>query len=406
MPDPTAAFADYEREATAALAAAASPEDLEAARIEFLGKKQGRLRDLQKSLGSVPKEDKPAVGKAFNEVKTRVQAALDARQAELESGSAGPAADALDVTLPGRPPHAVGAVHPLTRTIAEFKGILGRLGFTAVDGPEVEDERHNFNALNIPDDHPARDPLENFYLSAASVGKGDGPLLLRSQTSTVQIRVMEHTLPPVRVISIGRVYRPDTIDATHHCQFHQMEGLMVGEGVTMAHLKTVLTLFCRAYLGEGTKVRFRPSFFPFTEPSVEADALWHGAGTGDGGAGGPLAGTGRGRDGRPERLGGRRLRPRAGQRLRVRLRHGALLHDAARHQRYPSADRKRCPVPTAVRVNPVGSAVRTVRERMTPRGGPRSGPYAFSRSATFNSPSQNLQQTSCPRYRVPTRISC
>ena len=283
MPDPTAAFAEYEREATHALAAAATPADLEAARVEFLGKKQGRLRDLQKSLGSVPKAEKPAVGKAFNEVKTRVQAALEARQTELEAATAGPIADALDVTLPGRPPHAVGAVHPLTRTIAEFKGILGRLGFAAVDGPEVEDERHNFNALNIPDDHPARDPLENFYLSAASVGKGAGPLLLRSQTSTVQIRVMERTPPPVRVISIGRVYRPDTIDATHHCQFHQMEGLMVGEGVTMAHLKTVLTLFCRAYLGEGTKVRFRPSFFPFTEPSVEADALWHGAGTGDGG---------------------------------------------------------------------------------------------------------------------------
>ena len=177
----------------------------------------------------MPKEDKPAVGKAFNEVKTRVQAALDARQAELAAADAGPAADALDVTLPGRPPHVLGAVHPLTRTIADFKGILGRLGFTAVDGPEVEDERHNFNALNIPDDHPARDPLENFYLSAAAVGKngaagGDPPLLLRSQTSTVQIRVMENAPPPVRVISIGRVYRPDTIDATHHCQFHQMEG--------------------------------------------------------------------------------------------------------------------------------------------------------------------------------------
>ncbi|MEM9701645.1 MAG: phenylalanine--tRNA ligase subunit alpha [Planctomycetota bacterium] len=287
MSDPTQAFADYEREALAALAAASSAADLEAARIEFLGKKQGRLRDLQKSLGAVPKEDKPAVGKAFNEVKTRVQAALDARQTELESGGTS-AAEALDVTLPGRAPHVVGAVHPLTRTIAEFKTILGRLGFAAVDGPEVEDERHNFNALNIPDDHPARDPLENFYLSAASVGKGSGqgdpPLLLRSQTSTVQIRVMEQTPPPVRVISIGRVYRPYTIDATHHCQFHQMEGLMVGEGVTMAHLKTVLTLFCRAYLGEHTRVRFRPSFFPFTEPSVEADALWHGAGTGDGGA--------------------------------------------------------------------------------------------------------------------------
>ena len=285
MSDPTADFAAYEAEALAAIGGAADVAALEAARVAFLGKKQGRLRDLQKSLGSVPKENKPAVGKAFNEVKTRVQAALDARKAELESADAGPAADALDVTLPGRPPHALGAVHPLTRTIAEFKEILGRLGFAAVGGPEVEDERHNFNALNIPPDHPARDPLENFYLSAASVGKDAGPLLLRSQTSTVQVRVMERTPPPVRVISIGRVYRPDTIDATHHCQFHQMEGLMVGEGVTMAHLKTVLTQFCRAYLGEDTKVRFRPSFFPFTEPSVEADALWHGSGTGASGAG-------------------------------------------------------------------------------------------------------------------------
>ena len=285
MSDPTQQFAAYETAALAAIGGAADADALEAARVEFLGKKQGRLRDLQKSLGSVPKEDKPAVGKAFNEVKTRVQAALEARQGELESATAGPVVDAFDVTLPGRPPHALGAVHPLTRTIADFKGILGRLGFQAVDGPEVEDERHNFAALNIPDDHPARDPLENFYLSAASVGKGAGPLLLRSQTSTVQIRVMERTPPPVRVISIGRVYRPDTVDATHHCQFHQMEGLMIGEGVTMAHLKTVLTQFCRAYLGADTKVRFRPSFFPFTEPSVEADALWHGAGTGAAAAG-------------------------------------------------------------------------------------------------------------------------
>ena len=285
MSDPQQQFAEYEREAVAAIGGAADVETLEAARVKYLGKKQGRLRDLQKLLGTVPKEERRAVGMAFNEVKTRVQAALDARKGELEAATAGPAADALDVTLPGRPPHALGAVHPLTRTIAEFKGILGRLGFAAVDGPEVEDERHNFNALNIPADHPARDPLENFYLSAASVGKDAGPLLLRSQTSTVQIRVMEKNPPPVRVISIGRVYRPDTIDATHHCQFHQMEGLMIGEGVNMAHLKTVLTFFCRAYLGEGTKVRFRPSFFPFTEPSVEADALWHGAGTGAAGGG-------------------------------------------------------------------------------------------------------------------------
>ena len=354
MSDPTAAFADYEREATHALAAAATAEDLEAARIEFLGKKQGRLRDLQKSLGSVPKKDKPAVGKAFNEVKTRVQAALDARQAELESGSAGPAAEALDVTLPGRSPHAIGAVHPLTRTIAEFKGILGRLGFTAVDGPEVEDERHNFNALNIPVDHPARDPLENFYLATAKVGSGGGSLLLRSQTSTVQIRVMERTPPPVRVISIGRVYRPDTIDATHHCQFHQMEGLMIGEGVTMAHLKTVLTLFLPLLSGRGDEGAV-PAELLSRSPSRASRPTPCGTA--------PAPATA-GRKGRWLELGGAgmvdpnvldrgRVRPGAGQRLRVRLRHGALLHDAARHQRHPPADRERHPVPPAVRVSPV-----------------------------------------------------
>src|SRR5262249_27711120 len=182
----------------------------------------------------------------------------------------------LDVTLPGVKPQ-LGRRHPLTQTILEFKDIMGRFGFTAADGPEIEDEYHNFEALNIPSDHPARDPLANFYMARAGVGMGwgvahamgeetarggqagaavaiggqggGGPRLLRSQTSTVQIRVMERTKPPVRIISVGRVYRPDTIDATHSCMFHQMEGLMVGDAVTMAELKTVLRLFARAYLG-------------------------------------------------------------------------------------------------------------------------------------------------------------
>jgi phenylalanyl-tRNA synthetase alpha chain len=161
------------------------------------------------------------------------------------------------------------------QTIDEFKDIMGRFGFTAADGPEIEDEYHNFEALNIPLDHPARDPLDNFYLAAAGLSGGGGPRLLRSQTSTVQIRVMEQQRPPVRIISVGRVYRPDTIDATHSCMFHQMEGLMVGDSVTMAELKTVLRLFARAYLGHDVHIRFRPSFFPFTEPSVEVDMSWN-----------------------------------------------------------------------------------------------------------------------------------
>jgi phenylalanyl-tRNA synthetase alpha chain len=198
--------------------------------------------------------------------------ALDERKRALDRPAA--TVGGLDVTLPGTAP-ALGRRHPLTQTILEFKDIMGRFGFTVADGPEIEDEYHNFEALNIPPDHPARDPLDNFYLAAAGVAAESGPRLLRSQTSTVQIRVMEQTRPPVRIISVGRVYRPDTIDATHSCMFHQMEGLMVGDAVTMAELKTVLRLFARAYLGHDVHIRFRPSFFPFTEPSVEVDMSWN-----------------------------------------------------------------------------------------------------------------------------------
>ena len=179
----------------------------------------------------------------------------------------------FDPSLPGPRPR-LGHLHPLTQTIEELKDIMGRLGFTVASGPEIEDERHNFEALNIPASHPARDPLENFYLTSAGVATGE-PLLLRSQTSTVQIRVMENTPPPVRVISLGRVYRPDTADATHYPMFHQIEGLLVDRQVTMADLKSVLRLFARSFLGGDVHIRFRPSFFPFTEPSVEVDMSWH-----------------------------------------------------------------------------------------------------------------------------------
>jgi phenylalanyl-tRNA synthetase alpha chain len=178
-------------------------------------------------------------------------------------------------------------LHPITQTIEELKDIMGRLGFSVADGPEIEDERHNFEALNIPHDHPARDPLENFYLHAAGAAAGpkDAPMLLRSQTSTVQIRVMENSRPPVRIIALGRVYRPDEVDRTHYPMFHQIEGLMVDRGVTMADLKSVLRLFASSYLGADVHIRFRPSFFPFTEPSVECDYYWNGGWTEFGGAG-------------------------------------------------------------------------------------------------------------------------
>lgn len=270
--DPLQAFAAYETDALAAIAAADDEAGLEAARIEFLGKKKGRLKDLQSSLGKATPEERPVLGKKFNEVKTRVEAALNERKAELTRPRQ--ALSAVDVTLPGIR-RTIGKKHPLTQTIDEFKELMGRLGFEVVHGPEIEDEKHNFVALNIPEDHPARDPLDNFYLAAASSAAGNsGPLLLRSQTSTVQIRVMEQRQPPLRIVSLGRVYRPDEIDATHSCMFHQMEGLMVAEDVTMAQLKSVLSIFARSYLGPGVEIRFRPSFFPFTEPSVEVDMRW------------------------------------------------------------------------------------------------------------------------------------
>lgn len=268
--DAKTAFNEYEQAAFKAIESVGGSEDLEAVRIEFLGKKKGRLRDLQALLGKADPAERPALGKLFNQVKTAVEAQLAQKQQEISRPKA--ALTGLDITLPGSPVH-IGRKHPLTQTIEEFKDLMGRFGFTVAEGPEMEDEHHNFVALNIPADHPARDPLENFYLATAENSAG-GPMLLRSQTSTVQIREMAKTKPPIRIVSLGRVYRPDTIDATHSCMFHQMEGLMVGESVTMAQLKTILHMFARAYLGHEVGLRFRPSFFPFTEPSVEVDMDW------------------------------------------------------------------------------------------------------------------------------------
>jgi phenylalanyl-tRNA synthetase alpha chain len=248
---------------------------LEAARVEFVGAKKGRLKALQKLMGQVDPAERPAAGKRFNEVKSQLDAAVIEVQTRLPAPAGGRRTaprQAFDPTLPGRRLR-LGRLHPITQTIEELKDIMGRLGFSVADGPEIEDEWHNFEALNIPLAHPARDPLDNFYLSVA--GASHGPLLLRSQTSTVQIRVMEQTAPPVRIISLGRVYRPDTADATHYPMFHQMEGLLVDQQVTMADLKSVLRLFAASYLGSDVHIRFRPSFFPFTEPSVEADFHWN-----------------------------------------------------------------------------------------------------------------------------------
>lgn len=260
-----AALDDLEASGLAAFEQASSVEAIEAARITFLGQRQGRLRSAQERLKSLPREAKRPYGQRFNAVKTALETAWESARARLERPEV--EADAIDVTLPGHRP-SFGHQHPLTQTALELIDLFGRFGFTVERGPEVEDIFHNFEALNIPLSHPARDPLDNFYLP--------GGRMLRSQTSTIQIRVMERQPPPVRIVAIGRVYRPDAVDATHSFMFHQIEGLMVDRGVTMADLKTVLRLFAQSYLGEDVQIRFRPSFFPFTEPSVEVDMLWHG----------------------------------------------------------------------------------------------------------------------------------
>jgi phenylalanyl-tRNA synthetase alpha chain len=291
------ALTDLEALTAAGLAAfesAASPPAVEAARVEYLGQKQGRLKSAQERLKTLDPAGKRTYGQRFNAVKTALEAACDAAKSRVERRAT--TDGDFDITLPGIRP-TLGHRHPLTQTADELIDLFGRFGFAVARGPEVEDVHHNFDALNIPPTHPARDPLDNFYLSVAGVSAPgnaasssspqagrDRPhtytepavAMLRSQTSTVQIRVMEAQPPPVRVIAIGRVYRPDTVDATHSFMFHQIEGLMVDRGVTMAHLKSVLRLFAHSYLGEDVKIRFRPSFFPFTEPSVEVDMLWHG----------------------------------------------------------------------------------------------------------------------------------
>jgi phenylalanyl-tRNA synthetase alpha chain len=254
-------------EASTAFEGAQELPVLEEARVEFLGAKNGRLKSVQKLMGSVAKEDKPQAGQKLNQVAGGGERLVD---------------PTFDPSLPGYA-RRLGRLHPISQTINELTNIMGRLGFSLAVGPEIEDEHHNFNALNIPNDHPARDPLENFYL-APEAGRMK-QLLLRSQTSTVQVRVMDKTPPPIRIISLGRVYRPDTADATHYPMFHQMEGLMVDQAVTMADLKSTLRMFATSYLGDEVSIRFRPSFFPFTEPSVEVDFYWNGQWMEFGGAG-------------------------------------------------------------------------------------------------------------------------
>lgn len=248
-----------ESEALAALDGLADAEALEKWRLAWIGPK-GRLKGLLGSMKDVAPADRPAVGKRMNEVKVALEGAFEQRKASLGSAKPQAAGPMLDVTEPALD-HTIGRTHVLTRTIDELIEVFARMGFTVATGPEVEDEYHNFIALNIPPDHPSRDPLDNFYI--------DGKHLLRTQTSTVQVRAMEQSKPPLRIVSCGRVYRPDEVDATHSFMFHQIEGLYVDRQVSMVDLKTTLLQFAHAYFGPEAEVKLVPSFFPFTEPSAE-----------------------------------------------------------------------------------------------------------------------------------------
>jgi phenylalanyl-tRNA synthetase alpha chain len=254
---------ELEQLALQEVAAAADPAALDAVRVRYLGKK-GSLTEQLKQLGKLPAAERPAAGQEINRIKQAVQASIEARNAALQSASfdARLASETIDVTLPGRGQHQ-GGLHPVTITMRRIEALFRPLGFTVAEGPEIEDDEHNFSALNIPDHHPARAMHDTFYF--------DTHTLLRTHTSPVQVRVMETSDPPLRIIAPGRVYRCDS-DLTHTPMFHQVEGLLVDENASFANLKGLIDEFLRAFFErDDLAVRFRPSYFPFTEPSAEVD---------------------------------------------------------------------------------------------------------------------------------------
>ena len=258
-------IAELQTTAMAEIDSASSAADVEALRVRYLGRKS-LLRQTSQLLGKASADERPQLGHLLNTARQAIQDALAGKPAPAAPQEKKPG---FDFSLPGRTVSR-GRLHPITQTINRINDIFTRLGFEIARGPEVETDYCNFEALNIPADHPSRDAFDTFYLSECA--------LLRSQTSTVQIRVMEKRKPPVRIIAPGKVYRPDTVDATHSFLFHQVEGLVVDEGVTMADLKYALHEFARGFYGPDVRMRFRPHFFPFTEPSVEVDVSCFGCG--------------------------------------------------------------------------------------------------------------------------------
>ncbi len=259
------------QEATAALATTTTVPDLEQTKARFLGK-SGSLTEQLKALGKLPPEEKKTAGAAINEVKSQVEVLINAAKTrilnvELEAKLS---AEAIDITLPGRTP-GIGGLHPVTRSLERIEALFATMGFSVADGPEIETDFYNFTALNTPENHPARSMHDTFYIEGSNN-------LLRTHTSPVQIRHMLDNQPPIRIICPGRVYRCDH-DATHSPMFHQLEGLWIDEGISLADLKGTLTQFLNAYFErDDMQIRFRPSFFPFVEPGVEVDMEWENKG--------------------------------------------------------------------------------------------------------------------------------
>ena len=252
-----------EETASAAISSCTDLRALDELRVKFLGKK-GELTAILKQMGKLSAEERPVMGQLANEVRGKLESMISEKSAALQEAAkaAKIAAESLDVTMPGKRP-AMGRLHPLQIVENEIKEIFLGMGFSVADGPEVEYDYYNFEALNLPPHHPARDTQDTFYITEN--------ILLRTQTSSVQVHVMENQKPPIRVISPGRVYRSDAVDATHSPLFHQLEGLVVDKGITMGDLKGMLELAAKQMFGDQTRIRFRPHHFPFTEPSAEVD---------------------------------------------------------------------------------------------------------------------------------------
>ena len=250
-------------DAEVSIASAASLDAIEELRVKFLGKK-GELTAVMKGMGGLSAEERPVIGQLANVVRDFITSAIEEKKEALLSAASEQKIleETIDVTIPGNKP-AKGNKHPLTQVLDDLKDIFIGMGFSIAEGPEVELDYYNFEALNIPKDHPARDTQDTFYI--------DDNVVLRTQTSPVQVRVMENQAPPIRIIAPGRVYRSDAVDATHSPVFHQVEGLVIDKGITMADLKGTLETFVKKLYGDETRLRFRPHHFPFTEPSAEVD---------------------------------------------------------------------------------------------------------------------------------------